>query len=115
MLVKFVRYVHDFHKLVGCVVAICVNGEIRIGWSQCRLNEPFDKPFAKELALGRAYLGHKGYPCPYKTYKPDGTVIPVNVIVQEVASMHTRAAAYFKGELIINPVAVDELFKVTND
>ena len=96
MLVKYIRHPHALHQLVGCVVACTIDGEVRIGWSQCNPLDQFRKKRAKQIAVARAHFGTNKHATPYKFYLPDGTMYRRDIFEAEIIHMNDRAARYFK-------------------
>ena len=123
VLTQYIRHPHNHNQLVGCVVGICWNGEVRVGWSQCNPLDRFDKKLARRIALDRAWMGTNVNPCPYKAYTPSGKVIKLHQVEAYIATMQLRAERYFKKHpeqgavrqpiqetiLVICPASVEDL------
>ena len=69
MLIKYiVRNRNKQKQKVGCLVGVCVDGVVHVGYSLCHPEDVFDKNRAKQIALGRAMkTGWKQYPASLKT------------------------------------------------
>lgn len=83
MLIKYiVRNRNKQKQKVGCLVGVCVDGVVHVGYSLCHPDDVFDKTRAKQMALGRATkTGWKQYPASLKT---------------DVEFFHQRCWRYFK-------------------
>jgi hypothetical protein len=100
-LVQYVPHPHNENRLVACFVALIHpdDGEIHIGWAQCRANEHFNMRRGREIATGRAMKGTKDTPCPYKFFDIDGSYEWVNTVQQELDLFRFRAMNYFSPKL----------------
>jgi len=91
MLVQYiVRNRNKQKQKVGCLVGICEDGEIGIGWSLCGPEDKFDKHRAKQMAIGRA---SKFYPLYNHSYIV--LFLPPS-IVDEASNFYERCKRYFK-------------------
>jgi hypothetical protein len=102
-LVQYVPHPHT-GKLVACFVALIHpdDGEIHIGWSQCRAGEHFNMKRGREIATGRALKGTKDKPCPYRFFNVDGSYEWVNTVQQELDLFRFRAMSYFSPNLHVD-------------
>jgi hypothetical protein len=98
-LVQYTLHPHT-KRYNGCFVAMLrPDGKIHIGWSQCRVNEHFNKKLGREIAIGRAVAGTNEKPCPYRFYNPDGSFKWRNTFQEELTLFKARALAYFTPRL----------------
>jgi hypothetical protein len=97
ILVRYIRQFPSMHSKgepIGCVVAI---DKDRIGYAVCNPCDKFDKVFGKEIAAGRAALGHE----PYVANRVVGVLDDGSkeyldeLLSQELDAMKDRAKRYF--------------------
>ena len=82
------KYVRDrFNRRTGVIVALCVNGEIRLGWSKCNRRDEFNKKMGIKIALGRAL-------CAGRNTREQPKIPPS--YTDELKVMYTRGLRYFK-------------------
>ena len=98
-----IRYIFHPHtgRYCGCLVALIHPGDGRVhfGWSQCRVNEHFNKKRGRHIATERALKGTKDKPCPYRFYNPDGSFEWRNTFQEELDKFRGCAADYFTPRL----------------
>jgi len=106
---KLVQYIRDEkNQPFGVVVALVVDGEVRLGVSVCNKKDKFNKKLALEIAVGRATVGCDTY-APIRMVrrvvmlpvKMDGTelvphVIKVDAVQEMINIMTSRANRYFR-------------------
>lgn len=102
-LVQYVLHPHT-GKPVACFVALIHpdDGEIHIGWSQCRAGEHFNMKRGREIATGRALKGTKDKPCPYRFFRVDGSYEWINTVQQELDLFRLSAMNYFSHKLHVD-------------
>lgn len=99
-LVQYTLHPHT-GRYNGCLVALIHpdDGKIHIGWAQCRVNEHFKKSRGRDIAMGRAMVGTKDKPCPYRFYSPDGRLVWKNTFQDDLVAFKLRAFSYFTPQI----------------
>ena len=86
MLIKYIRKGKRQKK--GVLVAVPVDGQVRLGWSLCHKRDKFNKEFGKKIAISRALCGKQ-------VKMPPSLKDEMNMFV-------IRASRYYKDKEVVN-------------
>lgn len=90
-MIRHVRHPFQPDKLIGTVVAVEKNGQIKLGYAQCHPKDQFSKKLGVKIATGRTGMTITNGPVPLTLYRWDGTKVKVPLVAQALHEIYQEA------------------------